>query len=253
MSAPFRILDPLRPESRFAGRCALTVMAKAPVPGRVKTRLSPPLTAEEAAALNTHFLRDTLASLGLAAGQCPADCVVPYTPAGQEAAFAGALPPATPLLPQRGDGFGERLLTTAADLFACGFSAVCLIDSDSPTVPPGEYVRAVHTLLPAGKEAAHCAVLGLTGAHARLFAGISWSTALVAGETAQRAAEIGLPVMRLRTWFDVDDAHSLARLRRELAGEPGTPVGYAAPHTRAFLGALAGIPEPAGSGEAHGR
>ncbi len=251
-------------EARFAGRCALTVMAKAPVPGRVKTRLSPPLTPEQAAALNTHFLRDTLASLGAAAEQCPADCVVSYTPVGQEAAFGGILPPHTLLLPQRGDGFGERLLTTAADLFACGFSAVCLIDSDSPTVPTEEFVRAVETLLPAPGEIAQRAVLGrsddggyyllgLSAPHARLFADITWSTEVVADQTEQRAAEIGLPVTRLRTWFDVDDQHSLERLRRELAGEPGLPRGYTAPHTRAFLETLARDLQPVGSGGVHDR
>ena len=268
MTAPFPLLDPAVRDTRFAGRCALTVMAKAPVPGRVKTRLSPPLTAEQAATLNTHFLRDTLASLGTAAAQCPAECVVSYTPVGQEAAFAGILPPGTLLLPQRGDGFGERLLTTAADLFACGFSAVCLIDSDSPTVPTGEFTRAVQTLLPAPGEVADRAVLGpsedggyyllgLTAPHARLFAEITWSTEIVADETEQRAAEINLPMTRLRTWFDVDDQRSLERLRRELAGEPGTPQGvlhgYAAPHTRAFLETLAGDLQPVESGGAHGR
>ena len=264
MTAPFAILDPARCDARFSGRCALTVMAKAPVPGRVKTRLCPPLTAEQAAALNTHFLRDTMASLGLAAEQCPADCVVSYTPVGEEAAFRGILPPGTLLLPQRGDGFGERLLTTAADLFACGFSAVCLIDSDSPTVPTEEFVRAVETLLPAPGAVADCVVLGrsddggyyllgLTAPHARLFADITWSTAAVAEESEERAAELALPLTRLRTWFDVDDASSLERLRRELAGEPGTPRGYAAPHTRGFLEALAGEPASVGSGGAHGR
>ncbi len=263
MSAPFFLLNPAAHDPRFSGRCALTVMAKAPVPGRVKTRLSPPLSPEQAAALNTHFLRDTLASLGAAAEQCPAHCVVSYTPVGQEAAFQGILPLGTPLLPQRGDGFGERLLTTAADLFGCGFSAVCLIDSDSPTVPTGEFVRAVQGLLPAPGEVAKRAVLGrsddggyyllgLTAPHAHLFADIPWSTEAVADKTVQRAAELALPVTLLRTWFDVDDQSSLDRLRRELTGEPGIPQGYAAPHTRLFLQTLACDLQPVESGSAHG-
>ena len=55
----YRILDPANKAADRAGLCALAVMAKAPRPGQVKTRLSPPLTPQQAAALNGCFLRDT--------------------------------------------------------------------------------------------------------------------------------------------------------------------------------------------------
>src|SRR5271163_989068 len=139
MTHPYRMLDPSQPSPEFAGKCALTVMAKAPRPGKVKTRLSPPLSPEQASALNACFLRDTVASLRAATLSAPAEWVISYTPVGEEAAFRGILEEGALLLPQRGDGFGERLVATAEDLLACGFSAVCLIDSDSPTVPTGEF------------------------------------------------------------------------------------------------------------------
>jgi rSAM/selenodomain-associated transferase 1 len=242
----FRILDPEQPSAVFSGRCALTVMAKAPVPGKVKTRLSPPLTPQQAAGLNAAFLRDTMANLASAATQTPADCVVSYTPLGQESAFEGILPASTLLIPQRGDGFGERLLATASDLFRCGYSAVCLIDSDSPTVPTEAFVKAVRSL--SGSEAGSKEpvvlgwsddggyyLIGLTSPHARLFAEIAWSTEAVARQTEERAGELGLPVTRLATWYDVDDARSLARLQAEMRGDPEVPMGYAAEHTRRFL------------------
>ncbi len=253
MSHAFRILDPAAASSEFTGRCAFTVMAKAPVPGKVKTRLSPPLTPHQAAALNADFLRDTLANLDAAAAHCFADCVVSYTPIGQEDAFTGILPPNTLLLPQRGDGFGERLLATAADLFACGYSAVCLIDSDSPTVPTAEFIHAARTLLlTPGEQRVVLGrsddggyyLIGLTSPEPRLFAEITWSTAAVADETETRAAQIGLPVTLLRTWYDVDDAASLSRLQKEASGDPSVPAGYPAPCTRAFLLALAASPSP---------
>ncbi len=237
MSHAFRVLDPGVRSAEFAGVCAFTVMAKAPVPGRVKTRLSPPLTPTEAASLNAAFLRDTLANLGAAAADCGAACAVSYTPVGQESLFTGILPDSTLLVPQRGDGFGERLLFTVIDLLQCGFGAVCLIDSDSPTVPTAEFAGAARAL------DRDCAVLGrsddggyyllgMRAAHARLFQEIAWSTEAVGEQTAERAAEIGLPLVELARWYDVDDAASLARLRAEQAA--GGP-GYAAPHTRAFL------------------
>ena len=61
--------------------------------------------------------------------------VAVYTPVGAESTYTDILPDDFSLLPQRGDGFGERLYFAVEDLFKCGFESVCLIDSDSPTVP----------------------------------------------------------------------------------------------------------------------
>jgi rSAM/selenodomain-associated transferase 1 len=246
MTHSFRIIDPSRHDSAFGGKCALAVMAKAPRPGRVKTRLSPPLTPAEAAELNACFLRDTVASLHAATQAAPAEWVISYTPMGDESAFCGILGDGALLLPQRGDGFGERLLHTAEDLFGCGFSAVCLIDSDSPTVPTHEFVSAVNLLLadrrttvigPSADGGYY--LLGLQTPESCLFEDIAWSTEFVTGQTLERAEEIGLPVHLLQPWYDVDDASSLARLYAEffdLGGKYGQ--GYAAPHSRAYLETL---------------
>jgi len=247
MDHPFRILDPLRPSAEFAGKCALAVMAKAPRPGKVKTRLSPPLSPEQASALNACFLRDTVASLRAATLSAPAEWVISYTPVGEEAAFRGILEEGALLLPQRGDGFGERLLATAEDLFTCGFSAVCLIDSDSPTVPTVEFAMAAERLLAPGDRAVigpsedgGYYLIGLQKPVAHLFEDITWSTAIVATQTLERAAEAGLSVELLQPWYDVDDEASLCLLHEELF-DPHSNVlrGYAAPHTREYL---AGIP-----------
>ena len=56
------------------------------------------------------------------------------------------LPADFSLLPQRGDKFGERLYFAVEDLFKCGFESVCLIDSDSPTVPAENFEQAVEVL-----------------------------------------------------------------------------------------------------------
>ena len=124
----------LKPGARRKGLeeiCALAVMAKAPRAGKVKTRLQPPLSPEEAAALNVCFLRDTAENIAAVASEGGAQGVVCYTPVGDEAAFDGLLPEGFALIAQRGDGFGERLLCAVEDILSCGFGAVCLIDSDS--------------------------------------------------------------------------------------------------------------------------
>jgi rSAM/selenodomain-associated transferase 1 len=224
----------------------MAVMAKAPRPGKVKTRLQPPLTPEEAAALNICFLRDTTRNL---AGLAGAQGLISYTPVGDEALFDNLLPDTFALIPQRGDAFGERLLASAEDILACGFAAVCLIDSDSPTVPTSAFEQAVVALQAEGdrivlgpSDDGGYYLIGLKQPHAEPFARITWSTGSVFEETLARCTEAGLEVVTLPTWYDVDDAATLAVLNEELLNEtvPGfaTIPGYAAPHTRALLLAM---------------
>ena len=218
-------------------------MAKAPRAGKVKTRLSPPLTLVQTAALNICFLRDTSANLGDVAGAAGVVC---YTPVGDEAAFADLLPESFVLIPQRDGDFGERLLAAARDLFACGFDSVCLIDSDSPTVPATAYEEAVAALALPGDRVvlgpSHDGgyyLIGLKAPHAAPFAMINWSTATVAEETRQRCHDASLELVELPLWYDVDDKQTLDLLRSELI-DGVTPAftsrrGYPAPATREFL------------------
>ena len=224
------------------GLCALGVMTKAPRPGKVKTRLVPPLTGAEAAALNTCFLRDTTENIAAIARAGGAAGVAVYTPVGDEAAFDDLLPDGFRMLAQRGDLFGDRLFYAAADLLAAGFDSVCLIDSDSPTMPAAALITAVEVLQRPGdrmvlgpSDDGGYYLIGLKRAHRRVFEAITWSTASVAAETHARAAEIGLEVVLLPVWYDVDDAATLKHLCDELFGMPGQPLGYPASHTHRYL------------------
>jgi glycosyltransferase A (GT-A) superfamily protein (DUF2064 family) len=146
------------------GRCAIAVMAKAPRPGKVKTRLQPVLSPEDAMALSAGFLRDITENIRLAA---PGDRVV--------------LGPAE-------DG--------------------------------GYYI------------------IGMKAEHAGLFSDIAWSTATVAAQTRERAAALGLELVELDTWYDVDDNAALQRLMLELSGGDGkrdAATPYHAPATAACL------------------
>ena len=107
---PYKVLQPGETAGVGVDCCALAVMAKAPRPGKVKTRLSPPLTPDQASALNICFIRDTTENIQQVTEASNSAGVVAYTPVGDEAAFDGLLPPGFQLLGQRGDGFGERLL-----------------------------------------------------------------------------------------------------------------------------------------------
>lgn len=242
MKLAHRILAPklteqISPES-IRG-CALAIMTKAPRTGHVKTRLVPPLTANEAAALNTCFLRDTAAAILEASGKNVQDIAV-YTPIGAEETYIDILPDNFQLVPQRGDGFGERLAAATEDLLRIGFQSVCLIDSDSPTVPSRVYAEAANMLSIRGDRVVlgpaddgGYYLIGLKQDHRRLFEQIDWSTERVLEETMQRAAELDLEVKLLPTGYDVDDRATLRRLCDELLNP--NAKDQVAPETRRFL------------------
>ncbi len=244
------LVSPTHFDAARRSQCALVVMAKAPRAGKVKTRLSPPLTPEEAAELNICFLRDTTQNLADICRHGDAAGLISYTPAGDEAAFDGLLPQSFSLVLQRGDGFGERLLNAAADVLALGFGAVCLIDSDSPTVPRAAFEQAIDALAQPGERIvlgpSHDGgyyLIGLKQAHAAVFERIAWSTATVFAETCERAREAGLELVTLPLWYDVDDAATLALLEAELLQHQRPHFtetdGYAAPETTRSLQARA--------------
>jgi uncharacterized protein len=239
-SLPYKILQPGESAGVSEGCCALAVMSKAPRPGKVKTRLSPPLTPEQASALNVCFLRDTTENIDQVTRASHSAGLVVYTPVGDEVAFESLLPESFQLLAQRGDGFGERLLHASEDLLACGFGAVCLIDSDSPTMPQKALQEAVAKLAEpgdrvvlGGSDDGGYYLIGVTKVHPELFERIDWSTERVLRQTMDRAKEINLAVAPLLNWYDVDDAATLERLRQELRAPLGE--GYDAMHTRAYL------------------
>jgi hypothetical protein len=250
MSYP--ILDPSRRNSALAAKCALAVMAKAPRPGKVKTRLSPQLTIEQAAALNICFLQDTAQNIAEVGATSEAFGLVCYTPVGEEHLFNSLLPGGFALIAQRHDSFGERLQAAAEDILACGFGAVCLINSDSPTLPTAALRQAVEELsrpgdriVVGGASDGGYYLIGLKAAHAAPFADIHWSTSTVYAETVAAIAGSGIALVRLPVWYDVDDAETLSTLRDELLHDTApsfaTAPGYPAPHSRKFLLALSEV------------
>ena len=236
MSAAHRVLSPHETDPAAKGRCALAIMTKVPRAGRVKTRLTPPLTPDEAAALNICFLRDTAAAIA-AAGET-AQGVGCYTPVGEEEAYATIFPRDFLLIPQTEGSFGERLLSAMRDLFGVGFASVCLIDSDSPTVPASTFAEAARilsqpndTIVLGPSDDGGYYLIGMNQMHPEVFAGIDWSTERALEQTQQRAAEAGLAVRLLPTGFDVDNEATFRRLQDELC----SPNALRAPVTAEFL------------------
>jgi rSAM/selenodomain-associated transferase 1 len=232
--------------------CAIGVMAKAPQPGRSKTRLCPPLTPPRAAALSAAFLRDITENIVLASRLQPISGYVAYAPAGLEMLFAGHLAVGTRLLladgsppmPDDVQGFGRCLLHAIQAMLDNGHAAAVVLNSDSPTLPTALLARTAAALAQDGErvvlgpaEDGGYYLLGMKQAHAGLFADIAWSTGTVARATRERAAALGLPVVELPAWYDVDDETALRRLLRDTAApEPVSGLlPYAAPVTVAAL------------------
>lgn len=232
----------LQPQEKFRlppNTCALGIMTKAPLAGKVKTRLTPPLTPQEAAELNICFLRDLSESISQVCAHSRGRGVGIYTPVGAESVYENVLAREFFLIPQRDGDFGQRLISAAEDLFSVGFDSVCLINSDSPSVPASSFATAVNELAKAGdrvvlgpSEDGGYYLIGLKKQHKRLFEDIEWSTPRVFEQTLERVGESGVEVHLLPCGFDVDDRATLHQLCDELLG---SKRGGVAPNTSKFL------------------
>ncbi|MGH7051408.1 MAG: TIGR04282 family arsenosugar biosynthesis glycosyltransferase [Acetobacteraceae bacterium] len=231
-------------------------MAKAPQQGAVKTRLTPPLQPAEAVLLSESFLIDITGTLHEAAQAAPITPFLAYAPLGAEARLKAIVAAGTRLVLADGGavaepgvcGIGRSLLQAARRLFAQGYGAVSMVSADAPTLPATTLAEAAHALARPGDRmvlgpAADGGyyLIGLKAPHRRLFQDISWSSETVAAETVARAREIGLEVVLLRTWYDVDDEATLGRLRRAL--DRGAEQAPATKAALARLGLIEGAVE----------
>ncbi len=211
---------------------ALIVVAKEPEPGRTKTRLCPPLTPASAAEFYRCLLFDTLALMRRLE---IADHTLAYTPASARDYFARLSPNGFRLVPQEGADLGARLANALGHHFELGYRRAVIMNSDGPTLPLACLEEAFSGLdradvtLGLGHDGGYY-LIGMKTLHRELFQGIDWSTERVIPQTLDRCRRLGLAVHPLPEWYDVDVAADLARLRRDLEGQPGL-----APRTWDFL------------------
>ena len=210
---------------------ALIVVAKRPAPGRTKTRLSPPLTPEQAGQLYECFLIDTLEQMRQVQNT---QKVIAYF---DEPEYFQRLAPDFQLIQQEGVDLGDRLDHALNAYLSRGYQKAVIMDSDSPTLP-SLYLSQAFALLEEGAQVClgPCEdggyyLIGIKQPAPRLLREVRMSTATVAADTIALAKEEGLRVGLLPTWYDVDDAASLIRLIKEI--ETFNP--QSASQTRLFL------------------
>jgi len=194
----------------LAAPVTLVILAKAPQPGLVKTRLCPPCTPWQAAALAAAALQDTMAAV----------CA---TPAARRVLVLEGSPgpwvaPGMEVLGQRGEALDERLAAAFEDV---GGPAL-LVGMDTPQVTPALLGLAASRLGDGSADAVlgpACDggwwAIGLRRPQAAAFAGVPMSTATTGAAQRARLAQLGLRTAPLPTLCDVDDiatAHTVAAL-----------------------------------------
>jgi rSAM/selenodomain-associated transferase 1 len=214
-------------------RNALIVVAKRPAPGNTKTRLSPPLSSEQASALYECFLSDTLDQIRQVEG---VERVIAYLPADARDYFH-RLAPDFQLIQQEGPDLGTRLDHALTSHLSRGYAHAVIMDSDSPTLPASHLSQAFTALSDGAQvvlgpcEDGGYYLIGCNQPVPRLLREVRMSTPRVAADTIALANEEGLHLTQLPTWYDVDDGTSLLRLIQEIDGLDARK----AVHTRRFL------------------
>ena len=222
-------------------------MVKAPRAGEVKTRLVPPLTGEEAASLAASLARDTVES----ARRVARETVVAYAPDDGRAALEAVLKSEGLLWhAQRGEDLGARIESAASYAFELKGGPVVVVGTDSPTMPPSFVSQAVASLSAGESDVAlgptedgGYYLVGLREPFEGLFRNVEWSTPRAYRQTASNASRLGLRVLELPRWYDVDTSADLLRLRDELLSDEEARAR--APHTSKWLHAHASsLPAP---------
>jgi len=186
------------------------LFAKQPVPGQVKTRLTPPLTAEQASRLYLEALRESVSQL--LATELP--LVICY--AGQRDWFSAEFP-GQPLLPQVGSDLGSRMEHAVRALFASGAGPVLLAGSDCPDLPLPFLKQVLKQLQENDAAVIPCrdggyVLVGMRRPTTELFTDIPWSSSRVLEVTRQRSRQLGLTLYETESWHDLDELADLQRL-----------------------------------------
>jgi len=191
---------------------ALLVIAKEPVPGRVKTRLTPPCTPAQAASLARAAIEDTLAA-ALAVQRAARRVLVLDGEPGDW------VPDGFEVIAQRGDGLAERLAAAFEDAGAPAF----LVGMDTPQVTPGlleaglDAVLADDAVFGAAFDGGYWGI-GLREADARAFDGVPMSEDNTGAVQRARLAILGLRTAILPPLRDIDTIEDARAVAREAPG-----------------------------------
>ncbi len=218
-------LDALIPTRR------LTLFTRSPAPGKAKTRLVPPLTPEQAAALQRAMTEDLLDRLARDLARATGLELRLAEPAANPAPLPLTTPPEWRTVPQGKGDLGARLRRAVHDAGAQSVSRLALIGADAPLLPTSLIASAFAALdcadvaLAPAEDGGYVLLALATSASAPtrfdpLLHRIPWGTPEVAAATRTAAHAAGLTVHLLPTHWDVDRPPDLTRLRTVIHSLP---------------------------------
>jgi rSAM/selenodomain-associated transferase 1 len=219
----------------------LVIVAKEPVPGKVKTRLFPKLSPAVAADLYRCFLHDRIQEVSTLN---EVDRAIAYTPEDAGKTFTTLALDGFELFAQQGKHLGERLNNIFLEKLSQGYKAVSIVDSDSPDLPKSLIKESFELLL--SKQAdivfGPCYdggyyLVGMRKPNPELFRNIPWSTENVLSVTLEKARKMGLNVKLLSAWNDLDTFEDLVEFYNMYKDRP-LSKDWAGNKTFAFLSRL---------------
>ncbi|MEX2304473.1 MAG: TIGR04282 family arsenosugar biosynthesis glycosyltransferase [Bryobacterales bacterium] len=193
---------------------AIVLFAKAPLPGRVKTRLSPPLSAGQAAGFHKACVCDAWETIAGLTGASP------YL-------YSDTLwaEPPEPIAPeqvklQHGRDLGDRMFNCFQELLEHDHSGILIVGSDCPSLPGSYLVEGLEVLtrtdavLGPAEDGGYYAI-GCRQPHPRMFEGVPWSSEETFECTEKSLTALGQSIHKLPPWYDVDTLDDLRRLAAE--------------------------------------
>lgn len=210
----------------------LVIMAKAPKPGTVKTRLADSLPSPAVTALYRCLLEDTLA---LAASLTSVDIAV-MCPESDQAELAHLLGNTVQVVAQKGEGLAAGLTSVFRHFTAAGRQHVIAFNSDSPHLAPSVLdsafeILATHDVVVGPAHDGGYYLVGAKASHPALFESDRMGTRSALDRLLTRTKLLELSTGFTEPFYDIDVANDLIRLSRELRLAPAK-----APKTAAWFG-----------------
>lgn len=216
------------------------IFAKYPLPGSVKTRMTPPLSGEEAAALHEACLRMVCENV---ASVDTLETKLVVTPDDRAIDLARRIGLHDgDAWPQGAGDLGDRLSRAVVRTFDGAARRVLLLGADSPTLSTDKFLEAIDALDDHQAVLGPCEdggyyLLGLSAPTPALLTGIDWGSDCAADQTRRRADEAEIDLHQLSRWYDLDRFEDIARARRDLMDADLS----ARPMARALLERVTGL------------
>jgi uncharacterized protein len=219
---------------------ALIVVVKNPIPGQVKTRLCSRYTADQAAAIYTAFVKDTLEMVREIDGVTR---VIAYDPPDSEAKVRALFGNDFLYVPQVQADLGQRMYHALRQQLAFGAESAILIGTDIPSLPASMITRAFEVLadrdvvLGPSTDGGYYLV-GMSRLCPDMFLDMLWSTSEVFSRTVQNLEKNSYSYGLVDPWSDVDSPEDLDALISQIAADGKASERPVLTHTLASLSAL---------------